>query len=442
MAIRDLTGQLVPKQSLEFGAGSVIIDAPDNIIDHGTNFGRWSGTGTTTASNGVTLTQGVGNTAQLTVPLQASAIYWCRLRFAARTQTSNTIRINGTTCDVGIPGSLGSDATLSATIDAVTNRIYFRLQAANIAGPHLVSISVVGGGDGDTLRFDEFNIYPHPPTDEIIMVRGDTSSSYNATEGRDVMNCIMGVNLPAYTYPVPFPGFGYPKFILTPGDNGDPSAGQLYSDTYGPLKTWCDQRGTIILPTVGNHDYTYGMPAFQNYFGIYPPDGLQTWSYKIGQIEFFFMDAYTIAAQSTTVAQAKLTANGIKLLRLLNSSTARFKVMVGHYPAYVSVDGYWFSELRWNWWADHGVCVYISGHAHVYERVHQQNFNGFPSFMQLVCGRGGSTAAGWGTIDSGSQARLAVAGYMRIYDGARGNSIWFEYFDTNQAMRDRVKITI
>jgi hypothetical protein len=299
-------------------------------------------------------------------------------------------------------------------------------------------MSLVGGSDGNTLRFDEFNVYPHPPTDEMIAVRGDTSSSYNATEGRDVMNAIMGNT----AFVLPYPGFGFPKFILTPGDNGDPSAGQLYTDTYGPLKTWADQRGTFILPTVGNHDYTYGMPAFQNFFGVYPPDGLQTWSMKIGQIEFFWMDAYTIAAQSTTVAQAKLTANGIKLLRLINSSTARFKVMIGHYPAYVSVDGYFFTELRWNWWADHGVCAYISGHAHVYERVHQQTWNGAPSFVQLVCGRGGSTAAGWGTIDSGSQARLAVAGYLRIYDGARGNSIWFEYYDTGHVLRDRVKITI
>lgn len=438
MAIKNLLGIPMPKQHLEFGVGSIIIDDVDNHIDHGVNFARWSGTGTTTAANGVTITQGAGNSASLTVPLQANGVYWCRARYAARTSGTCTIRVVGSSGNVGPVGDVTGNLDISATIDAVTNRVYFRLQADATGGPHTVYLTMIGGSDGNTLRFDEFNIFPNPPTEEVIYMRGDCSSSYNATEGRDIMNAIRGNT----AYVAPYPQHGYPKFILTTGDNGDPSAGQFYPDTWGPLKTWCDQRGVFVFPGVGNHDYTMGMPGFQSFFKCYPPSGLQTWSCHIGQIDFFFVDAVTMAAQSTDPATARATADGQELLRLLQQSNARFKILIGHYPAYVSVNGYAFTEMRWNWWSDYGVCAYLSGHAHVYERIHQQTWNGFPSLLQIVCGRGGSTAAGWGTLDSGSQVRIAAGGYMRIYDGVRGNAIWFEYMDVNHNMVDRVKVTI
>ncbi len=440
----------MPKQHLDFGVGSVVIDAVDNAIDHGTNFGRWTGTGTTTASNGVTITQGAGNFATLTVPLSPNGIYWCRARYAARTQGTNTIRVQGGSGNIGPVGGVTGNLDVSATIDAVTNRVYFRLQADATAGPHVLNITLIGGADGNTLRFDEFNIFPNPPTEEIIYLRGDCSSGYDATSGRDVMNAIMGNTpyVPPYPtfgtpkLPVHYGTYGSPKFVLTTGDNGDPSVGQFYPDTWGPLKTWCDQRGVFVLPCVGNHDYAMGMPGYQSFFKLYPPSGRMTWAYHIGQIDFFFVDSFTMADQSSSAEQARLTADGIELRRLLSQSTARFKVLIGHYPAYVSVNGYAFAEMTWNWWEEYGVCAYISGHAHVYERIHAQLWNGFPSLLQLVVGRGGSTPSSFGTLDPNSKVRMTTPGYLRIYDGARGNAIWFEYMDVNHNMLDRVKVMV
>jgi hypothetical protein len=93
------------------------------------------------------------------------------------------------------------------------------------------------------------------------------------------------------------------------------------------------------------------------------------------------------------------------------------------------------AHARWNW-LGLGVPLVLQSHTHGIERLQKDGITFYTVAM------GGGNHHGWGTINADTKFReenQTVSGFLKIHDG--GSELVLEYFDTNQNLLDRVKMT-
>ena len=164
--------------------------------------------------------------------------------------------------------------------------------------------------------------------------------------------------------------------VLVLGDNvyenGDPSLfyGRI-EVPYAPLI----RQGVKFYPVLGNHDIMNGHGEAQRRLWGAPP----YYSVRQGDCEFFALDttlllpgAYECHRENLVMAYVLGRTQLRWLEKALSESTARFKIVFGHYPLYTSgmhvrcarVMRQVLGPLLEKYQVD----VYLAGHEHLYER--------------------------------------------------------------------------
>jgi 3',5'-cyclic AMP phosphodiesterase CpdA len=172
-------------------------------------------------------------------------------------------------------------------------------------------------------------------------------------------------------------------FVLVLGDNIYPSGEpELFEERlYAPYKALFED-GVKFLPVMGNHDARKGFEADQRKFWGAP----DFYNFRIGPTEFFAIDTtlylpgYDGCYKHTpSLAKKRAEVQTRWLEAALAKSTAKIKLVYGHYPMYSSgnhgfLEQYLlkFREQLEPLLTKYGVNVYLAGHEHHYERSRPQ----------------------------------------------------------------------
>ncbi len=223
-----------------------------------------------------------------------------------------------------------------------------------------------------------------------IAVIGDFSSDVNTSPTRDVANLAKGWN---------------PDLIATVGDNNypdgsastiDDNIGQWYHAYIGNYKGSYGGGSTPnrFFPAIGNHDYnsSSGYSPYLSYFTL--PGNERYYSTSDGNLDIFVINSDGHEKDGNTANSTQ----GRWLQNALANSTAKWKLVLFHHPAYSSGGIGSNSYMQWPF-QQWGASAVISGHDHDYERIDK---GGFPYFVN---GLGGESIVGFGSKVSGSQVR-------------------------------------
>ena len=199
-----------------------------------------------------------------------------------------------------------------------------------------------------------------------------------------------------------------PDFIITLGDNNysdgeletiQENIGQYYCDyIYNPdapealrcTGAAASDKVNRFFPSLGNHDVHEddGAP-YLLYFTL--PDNERYYTFRKGHIQFFVLDS--------TIDEDELECCDNEqaqwLQDALASSDAKFKIVYFHHPPYSTGKHGSEEVMQWHFedWGAHAV---LSGHDHVYQRIHKKNRPDFPYF---VCGVSGKSNESCGDED-------------------------------------------
>lgn len=220
-----------------------------------------------------------------------------------------------------------------------------------------------------------------------------------------------------------------PSFFLTLGDNNyltpgggvggmDTGIGQFYHD-YIQFQTWptgdsnrsaYQDLGSATVnfyPTLGNHDWDYGIQSHYNYYVL--PGNERYYTVQRGNVGLFVVDSDGREPDGNTSGSIQAAW----LQTAMQSSSAMWKIVTFHHPAYTtpSPSHTASTNMRWNFkgW---GACAVLSGHNHFYERL---SAGDLPYFVN---GSGGQTLYAFLTPDPNSRFRYnADFGFMLVDAG-------------------------
>ena len=201
-----------------------------------------------------------------------------------------------------------------------------------------------------------------------------------------------------------------PNFIITVGDDNysygsattiDQNIGQFYHQFIYPYigNYGAGAATNQFFPSLGNHDWGDSYPnpkgdqPYLNYFTL--PNNERYYDVLFNPVQVFAIDSDPNEPDGNT--SSSIQANWLK--SRLAASTALWKVVYFHHPAYSSgsVTG---SNPYMQWpFQTWGASVVFGGHDHDYERL---LINGFPYFVD---GLGGASITSFGTTAPGSQKR-------------------------------------
>lgn len=186
-----------------------------------------------------------------------------------------------------------------------------------------------------------------------------------------------------------------PQFIITVGDNNYPhgeastldrNVGQFYHEFIAP---YTGRYGTgapsnRFFPCLGNHDWlTADARPYLDYFTL--PGNERYYSFTRGPAQFFCLDSDKREPDGVTPDSLQ----GQWLQQALQQSTAVWRIVYFHHSPYSSgfAHGSHTGECAHMMWPfqDWGVDVVLSGHDHIYERVHT---NGL---VYIINGLGGDS---------------------------------------------------
>jgi hypothetical protein len=207
-----------------------------------------------------------------------------------------------------------------------------------------------------------------------------------------------------------------PDYIITLGDNNYPNGsaagidaniGQYYHAYIGNY-TGSYGAGSAtnrFFPALGNHDWqtTSGSPAlptpYLNYFTL--PGNERYYTFTQGPVQFFCIDSGNGAHDGTDSPEpdgySSTSVQGQWLKAQLAASTAQWKIVYFHHPAYSS--GYFGDNTVMQWpFAQWGATAVMAGSDHDYERI---NVGGLTYFVNGIGGE--SYGAMTRTADPGSQ---------------------------------------
>jgi hypothetical protein len=217
-----------------------------------------------------------------------------------------------------------------------------------------------------------------------------------------------------------------PTALFMLGD-GQYNAGSLtdYDTSYDP--SW-GRFKAITSPVVGNHDYgTTGAGGYFSYFGSAATPLQPSCTSGCNGYYSFNVGAWHIVVLNTECAQlnggAGCAVGSPEELWLKSDLAAHpnlCTMVIGHRPrwssnSFASAD---IAPLIDDMYAA-GVDLYVTGHAHSYERFSPQNPSGgldtAKGIRQFVIGTGGAFYTGFGTIVPNSQVHKAsIFGVMRF----------------------------
>lgn len=208
--------------------------------------------------------------------------------------------------------------------------------------------------------------------------------------------------------------------VVTTGDNvyDDRGYARLVGDYYGPWVV-----GEDLLPATGNHDHEQGIADFDAYFDYL--DGRHVYAAGRGGMRFFFLDS-TVALESADV----LARQRAWLKRALQTSKARWKIVVLHHPPFSSSSAHGSTpEFQWPFGA-WGADLVLSGHDHVYERIVRNGTT------YVVNGAGGKDLYPFGSPVAGSVARFN-AGHGALFLSATPTALRGEFRAVDGSVVDR-----
>lgn len=199
-----------------------------------------------------------------------------------------------------------------------------------------------------------------------------------------------------------------PRFIVTAGDNTQ-QLGYDYEETITPYygeyvaDNLADNR---FFPTLGNHDISdpsFGLNSFLAYFTL--PNDERKYDFVKGSVHFFILNVN--ASEPDGVSSTSVQAEWLRVKMAL--STAKWKVVVLHYPPYTTGQTYpGNTTLRWGFT---GADVVISGHTHGYERF---EVDGKP---YLVIGTAGAN------LDNLNANPVLIAEYLKYRYSAKHGAV-------------------
>ncbi len=224
-----------------------------------------------------------------------------------------------------------------------------------------------------------------------IAVIGDFSSDVQTAPTRDVAALVKS---------------WAPGDVVTVGDNNypdgaadtiDQNIGQWYHSFIAPYK------GTYgagpadgqnhFWPSLGNHDWNTGTDQpYTDYFTL--PGNERYYTKQINNVGLFIIDSddHEPDGNTSTSVQAQW------LKSALANSTATFKLVFFHHPAYSSGEQGSTPNMEWPFQA-WGATAVFNGHDHDYERIVRNNF---PYFVD---GLGGESIRDFPDVVTGSQVR-------------------------------------
>jgi len=401
---------------------ALIYGAPDNHVVHGVNFANWSpNAGSSVGANGVTV--GFNSYAQIYVSgLQPGLTYWCRCIIGATSGTPGNLQISA---DNSVP-ELRNVGGGSYNLPSGVATRFFRLQTTSNSGPYRLRVAQNGGTAGATIRFSEFNVYPIPVSNGGVAVLGDRSGGFVPSIGAGVDAAIATQTDPQI------------RNLVSSGDQADTT--YTYNQTNGSIMAIINSRGGSIYPCMGNHDYDGNREVeWFPFFGI--PGTLRYYSRVVGNTEYFILDTTSTnggigGISSANAAAFEASTQGVWLRNALAASTAKWRVVVQHYPLYSSSSSGQFPQLRLNYSSgSYPVHVMIQGHAHSIERLRVDRT------YFLTCAMAGGGHHGWSALVPQTEWRendTAISGYFRLSDSP--SSFVIEFFGTNNVLRDRTLI--
>ncbi len=185
-----------------------------------------------------------------------------------------------------------------------------------------------------------------------------------------------------------------PDYILTVGDDNydtgsastiDANIGKYYHDYIAPYvgNYGAGSATNRFFPSLGNHDWgnvdnnPQGDQPYLNYFTL--PGNERYYTFTEGPIQFFALDSDANEPDGIT----STSAQAVWLQQQLAASTATYKIVYFHHPAYSSSSGKEEEEMRWPFQA-WGATAVLTGHAHNYERLIEDN--NFPYFVDGLGG--------------------------------------------------------
>jgi tartrate-resistant acid phosphatase type 5 len=195
-----------------------------------------------------------------------------------------------------------------------------------------------------------------------------------------------------------------PAFIATVGDNnytGDwvQTQEKYYGAYISPER---------FFPALGNHDWDAGLDGYRAYFQT--PGNGRYYSVRRGSVALFVLDSDPREPDGTTENSVQATW----LREALRASSARWKLVLFHHPAYTSLGGHPPTEaLRWDF-AGMGASAVLMGHNHFAERL---ELGGIPYFVD---GGGGQSLYKIATPDPAS----------RFHDDTQHSFLFIEADDT------------
>ena len=231
-----------------------------------------------------------------------------------------------------------------------------------------------------------------------------------------------------------------PDFIITVGDNNyddgadstiDQNIGQYYADYIKPYYgIYGSDTATVnrFFPVPGNHDWNTqaGLTPYTDYFTL--PNNERYYDFVWGDVHLFMIDSDPLEPDGIDTASTQ--AMWIK--NKMDSSTAKWKIVVLHRPPYNSTGGV-YTELRWPfklWGAD----AVFAGHKHNYERLIVDGL------VYFVDGLGGKSKQSFRDIMTESEFRYN-GDYGAMLVEATSSDISFSFYNKLDSLIDSYEIT-
>jgi hypothetical protein len=189
--------------------------------------------------------------------------------------------------------------------------------------------------------------------------------------------------------------------FLTLGDNDYTESPTAFHDNWTRSFGWVGRRGLTVIGTLGNHDILVNG-------GRYEFDELNMprsyYKRTVGNVQFFVLNSNNVNSAQTTWLKSALS-----------SSTARWKIVVFHHPAW-SCGAYRSNTAVVQNWVPimerYGVDLVLSGHDHNYQRFAPRK-----GITYVVHGGGGQRLYALETCPAGYPTRVyarAIHGFLYL----------------------------
>jgi 3',5'-cyclic AMP phosphodiesterase CpdA len=147
------------------------------------------------------------------------------------------------------------------------------------------------------------------------------------------------------------------QLLITLGDNDYTESPELFARNWRASFGWLESAGVRVTGTLGNHDVRVDEGRYE--FSLLGMPG-RYYSRRAGDVEVFALDSNALDGGQTSWLRRRLAA-----------STARWKIVAFHHPAYTCGEYRSTTEVVRSWvplFERYAVQLVLSGHDHNYQR--------------------------------------------------------------------------